>query len=404
MGASQKLRDELVMGAAAGDLARVKSSLAKAGPNGYSAPQLSFALAAGAKSGSVAVCQALLDAGAPVNPPPSKPKGPDDCAWRPPEVPLNLGAQQQHLDVCKFLLDAGADPNATDSWGNSLSACCSAEPADPKVVTLLLERGADPTAAVDRLVEWLTIDYGNNRSARAVKQRAFEVLPLLAPRVPAAKERIDAAIAKARATASRQKARAPKKIASLAIDDFGERSLRLWLEVLTEALPKGDLVEITLGALDEDILFHELHVEILVDEKQEYVDECVGWPDTALPATVFDYDDCEPSPPLVRFLEREGAEDSEDELSTILRAAHDREIAARVRELADKLRTAGFSVAETCKLQLARHDDEISVEAKERDRALIGAMHGRWNEKAAKVAELLYASKERRQQFLDLVT
>jgi hypothetical protein len=404
MGASQKLWDELVMGAAAGDLARVKSFLAKAGPNGYSAPQLSYALAVGAKSGSVAVCKALLDAGAPVTPPPSKPNGPDDLAWRPPDMPLNLGAQRQHLDVCKFLLDAGADPNATDSWGNSLSACCSAEPADPKVVTLLLERGADPTAAVDRLVEWLTIDYGNDRSARAVKQRAFEVLPLLAPRVPAAKERIDAAIAKARTAASGQKKRAPKKIASLAIDDFGERSLRLWLEVLTEALPKGDLVEITLGALDEDILFHELHVEILVDEKQEYANECVGWPDTALPATVSDYDDCEP---LVRFLEREGAEDSEDEqdeLYTILRAAHDREIAARVRELADELRTAGLSVADTCKLQLARHDSEISVDAKARGRALIGAMQGCWSEKAAKVAELLYGSQERRQQFLDLVT
>src|SRR3990172_6905721 len=79
----------------------------------------------------------------PVTPPPSKAKGPDDCTWRPPDVPLNLGAQRQHLDVCRFLLDAGADPNATDSWGNSLRACCSAEPADPKVVTLLLQLRPD---------------------------------------------------------------------------------------------------------------------------------------------------------------------------------------------------------------------------------------------------------------------
>ena len=62
------------------------------------------------------------------------------------ETPLHVAAMEGHVDVCTYLIDQGAHINSEDDCGNTpLALACSYH--KPKVVEVLVGRGADPSLA-----------------------------------------------------------------------------------------------------------------------------------------------------------------------------------------------------------------------------------------------------------------
>ena len=58
-----------------------------------------------------------------------------------------------HLDMLTMLLNAGFDVNTVDDCGRTpLHAACEADRPFPKIVQTLLERGADPSARIIKVV------------------------------------------------------------------------------------------------------------------------------------------------------------------------------------------------------------------------------------------------------------
>ena len=62
-------------------------------------------------------------------------------------TPLHFASQQGYDEIAEALLDAGALVDVKDSWGNTpLWKAVFAFQGDPRLVRLLLERGANPDA------------------------------------------------------------------------------------------------------------------------------------------------------------------------------------------------------------------------------------------------------------------
>jgi ankyrin repeat protein len=95
-------------------------------------PALGEGLLDAARKGDVAAVKSLLAKGADVN-----------AKTRYNQTPLMFAAQQGHIEIVKLLLEAGADVNVTDTFYKFVTAVSvAAERGHAEVVKLLLEKGA----------------------------------------------------------------------------------------------------------------------------------------------------------------------------------------------------------------------------------------------------------------------
>ena len=71
-------------------------------------------------------------------------------------APLDWAAAGMHVEVARQLLDAGADPGGSRPDMTPLQV--ASDRGSIELVSLLFERGADPTVALELAESWLGVD------------------------------------------------------------------------------------------------------------------------------------------------------------------------------------------------------------------------------------------------------
>jgi ankyrin repeat protein len=139
-----------------GDTDQLKSALQN---GGFSEKDLGYALFAAAGVNNLSAIHHLLEAGAPIN------------AQYLGLSPLQTAINEQHVQAVKLLLEMGADPNIVGNFDwRPLHSAITATAAEPEIIILLIEHGADIDSRTSLLVTPL------HRAAGFCKLDAVKIL------------------------------------------------------------------------------------------------------------------------------------------------------------------------------------------------------------------------------------